>query len=55
MDAINLDRVSQLSSKFAGELSRNPVPELAAKSGLDTVSRIAIDDDLSAMRVEQHA
>jgi Protein of unknown function (DUF3052) len=43
----------KLTSKLAKDLSRNEVHTLAARSGLDTVSQIAIDDDWSAMRVKR--
>jgi hypothetical protein len=43
----------KLTSKLAGDLSRNLIHALAAKSGLDRVSQIAIDDDWSAMRVKR--
>jgi hypothetical protein len=43
----------KLTSKLARDLSRDLVHELAAKSGLDTVSQIAIDNDWSAMRVKR--
>jgi hypothetical protein len=42
----------KLTSKLATDLSRDLIHALAAKSGLDTVSQIAIDDDWSAMRVK---
>ena len=43
----------KLTSTLARDLSRNMIHALAAKSGLDTVSQIAIDDDWSAMRVKR--
>ena len=43
----------KLTSKLASDLSRNLVHALAAESGLDTVSQVAIDDDWSAMRVKR--
>ena len=52
-DAIIWIACPKLTSKLAGDLSRNLVHALAAKSGLDTVSQIAIDDDWSAMRVKR--
>jgi hypothetical protein len=52
-DAIIWIAYPTLASKLAGDLSRNLIHELAAKSGLDTVSQIAIDDDWSAMRVKR--
>jgi hypothetical protein len=52
-DAIIWIAYPKLTSKLAGDLSRNLVRALAAKSGLDTVSQIAIDDDWSAMRVKR--
>jgi hypothetical protein len=52
-DAIIWIAYPKLTSKLAGDLSRNRIHALAAKSGLDTVSQIAIDDDWSAMRVKR--
>jgi hypothetical protein len=52
-DAIIWIAYPKLTSKLAGDLSRNLIHALAAKSGLDTVSQIAIDDDWSAMRVKR--
>jgi hypothetical protein len=52
-DAIIWIAYPKLTSKLAGDLSRNRIHTLAAKSGLDTVSQIAIDDDWSAMRVKR--
>jgi phosphoserine aminotransferase len=43
----------KLTSKLAGDLSRNLIHARAAEAGLDTVSQIAIDDDWSAMRVKR--
>lgn len=52
-DAIIWIAYPKLASKLAGDLSRNLIHALATKSGLDTVSQIAIDDDWSAMRVKR--
>jgi Protein of unknown function (DUF3052) len=52
-DAIIWIAYPKLTSKLAGDLSRNLIHALAAKSGLDAVSQIAIDDDWSAMRVKR--
>lgn len=52
-DAIIWIAYPKLTSKLAGDLSRNAIHALVAKSGLDTVSQIAIDDDWSAMRVKR--
>jgi Protein of unknown function (DUF3052) len=52
-DAIIWIAYPKLTSNLAGDLSRNLVHALAAKSGLDTVSQIAIDDDWTAMRVKR--
>ena len=52
-DAIIWIAYPKLASKLAGDLSRNLIHALAAQSGLDTVSQIAIDDDWSAMRVKR--
>jgi hypothetical protein len=52
-DAIIWIAYPKLSSKLAGDLSRDLIHALAAESGLDTVSQIAIDDDWSAMRVKR--
>ena len=52
-DAIIWIAYPKLTSKLAGDLSRNLIHALAARSGLDTVSQIAIDDDWSAMRVKR--
>jgi hypothetical protein len=43
----------KLSSKLAGDLSRNVIHDLAPKYGLDTVSQIAIDEDWSALRLKR--
>jgi hypothetical protein len=43
----------KLTSKLAGDLSRDVIHALAPKSGLDTVSQIAIDDDWSALRLKR--
>ncbi|HTT84920.1 MAG TPA: hypothetical protein VMF67_15700 [Rhizomicrobium sp.] len=43
----------KLTSKLAGDLSREVVRDTAAAQGLDTVSQIAIDDDWSAMRLKR--
>ncbi len=52
-DAILWIAYPKLTSKLAGDLSRNVIHTLMATSGLDTVSQIAIDDDWSAMRVKR--
>jgi hypothetical protein len=52
-DAIIWIAYPKLTSKLAGDLSRNLIHALAAESGLDTVSQIAIDADWSAMRVKR--
>ena len=43
----------KLTSKLAGDLSRDVIHELAPDHGLDTVSQIAIDDDWSALRLKR--
>jgi hypothetical protein len=43
----------KLTSKLAGDLSRDIIHALAPKHGLDTVSQIAIDDDWSALRLKR--
>ena len=43
----------KLTSKLAGDLNRDFIRELAAQSGLETVSQIAIDEDWSALRVKR--
>ncbi|HUO91990.1 MAG TPA: hypothetical protein VMU22_03670 [Rhizomicrobium sp.] len=43
----------KLTSKLAGDLSRDTIHALAPKHGLDTVSQIAIDDDWSALRLKR--
>ncbi len=43
----------KLSSKLAGDLSRDIIHALAPNFGLDTVSQIAIDDDWSALRLKR--
>jgi hypothetical protein len=52
-DAIIWIGYPKLTSKLARDLSRDLIRALAAKSGLDTVSQIAIDDDWSALRVKR--
>ena len=52
-DAIIWIGYPKLTSKLAGDLSRDLIRSLVAESGLDTVSQIAIDDDWSAMRVKR--
>ncbi len=42
----------KLTSKLAGDLSRNLIHEISPAYGRDTVSQIAIDDDWSAMRLK---
>jgi hypothetical protein len=43
----------KLSSKLAGDLSRDIIHALAPRHGLDTVSQIAIDGDWSALRLKR--
>jgi hypothetical protein len=43
----------KLSSKLAGDLSRDIIHSLAPGYGLDTVSQIAIDEDWSALRLKR--
>jgi hypothetical protein len=43
----------KLTSKLAGDLSRDVIQALAPTYGLDTVSQIAIDDDWSALRLKR--
>jgi hypothetical protein len=43
----------KLTSKLAGDLSRDVIHETVPAHGLDTVSQIAIDDDWSAMRFKR--
>ena len=43
----------KLSSRLAGDLSRDIIAGLAPKHGLDTVSQIAIDQDWSALRLKR--
>ena len=43
----------KLSSKLAGDLSRDIIAGLAPRHGLDTVSQIAIDEDWSALRLKR--
>jgi hypothetical protein len=43
----------KLSSKLAGNLSRDIIHSLAPGYGLDTVSQIAIDEDWSALRLKR--
>lgn len=43
----------KLTSKLAGDLSRDIIHALLPKSGLDTVSQIAIDADWSALRLKR--
>ncbi len=43
----------KLTSKLAGDLSRDVIHKLAPKHGLDTVAQIAIDDDWSALRLKR--
>jgi hypothetical protein len=53
MGAIIWIAYPKLTSKLATDLSRNLIHALAANSGLDAVSQIAIDDDWSAMRIKR--
>lgn len=41
----------KLSSKAAGDLSRDVIREVAPKYGLDTVSQVALDETWSALRL----
>ena len=43
----------KLSSKIAGDLSRDVIGGLAPEYGLDTVSQIAIDEVWSALRLKR--
>ena len=43
----------KLSSKIAGDLSRDIIAGLAPEHGLDTVSQIAVDEDWSALRLKR--
>jgi hypothetical protein len=43
----------KLTSKLAGDLSRDVIHDTLPAHGLDTVSQIAIDDDWSAMRFKR--
>lgn len=43
----------KLTSKLAGDLSREVVRDATAAHGLETVSQIAIDEDWSAMRLKR--
>jgi hypothetical protein len=43
----------KLTSKLAGDLSRDVIHKRAPKYGLDTVSQIAIDEDWSALRLKR--
>jgi len=43
----------KLTSKLAGDLSRDVIAGRAPKYKLDTVSQIAIDDDWSALRLKR--
>ena len=43
----------KLTSKLAGDLSRNLIHEISPAFGRDTVSQIAIDHDWSAMRLKK--
>lgn len=43
----------KLTSKLAGDLSRDVIHGLAPSHGLDTVSQIAIDADWSALRLKR--
>jgi hypothetical protein len=42
----------KLTSRLAGDLSRDVIRAAAPAFGLDTVSQIAIDDDWSALRLK---
>jgi hypothetical protein len=43
----------KLTSKLAGDLSRDVIHDTVPAHGLDTVSQIAIDNDWSAMRFKR--
>jgi hypothetical protein len=43
----------KLTSKLAGDLSRDVIAKRAPKYKLDTVSQIAIDEDWSALRLKR--
>ena len=52
-DAILWLAYPKLTSKLAGDLSRDVIHEWAPSHGLDTVSQIAIDADWSALRLKR--
>jgi hypothetical protein len=52
-DAIVWVAYPKLTSKLAGDLSRDIIHALVPELGLDTVSQIAIDDDWSALRLKR--
>jgi hypothetical protein len=54
-DAILWLAYPKLTSKLAADLSRDVIHKLAPEYGVDTVSRIAIDADWSALRLKRAA
>ncbi len=52
-DAIFWIAYPKLTSKLAGDLSRDVIHRDSPALGLDCVSQIAIDDDWSAMRMKR--
>jgi hypothetical protein len=52
-DAILWIAYPKLTSKLAGDLSRDVIHSESPSLGIDCVSQIAIDDDWSAMRMKR--
>ena len=52
-DAILWVAYPKLTSKLAGDLSRDVIHRESPALGIDCVSQIAIDDDWSAMRMKR--
>jgi hypothetical protein len=52
-DAILWLAYPKLTSKRAGDLSRDVIHRAAPEYGLDTVSQIAVDEDWSALRLKR--
>jgi hypothetical protein len=52
-DAILWVAYPKLTSKLAGDISRDVIHSGAPAMGIDCVSQIAIDDDWSAMRMKR--
>ena len=52
-DAILWIAYPKLTSKLAGDLSRDVIHRASPALGIDCVSQIAIDDDWSAMRMKR--